>query len=75
MDIEDRLKELQSAFTHALSLSVSANAHYLALMGESGSTTAEIARAKITWQQFEARKNAMIARMVALEELEEDAIV
>ena len=75
MDIEDRLKELQSAFTHALSLSVSAKAHYLALMGEPGSTTAEIARAKITWQQFEARKTAMIARMVALEELEEDAIV
>jgi hypothetical protein len=75
MDIEDRLKKLQSAFTPALSLSVSAKAHYLALMGEPGSTTAEIARAKITWQQFEARKTAIIARMVALEELEEDAIV
>lgn len=71
MDIEDRLKRLQSLFTHALSGAVAAKARYLALRGDPSSTPAAIARAKMAWQQVEARKTAIISRMVALEELDQ----
>ena len=71
MDIEDRLKRLQSLFTHALSGAVAAKARYLALRGDLSSTPAAIARAKMAWQQVEARKTAIISRMVALEELDQ----
>jgi hypothetical protein len=71
MDIEDRLKKLQTSFSYALSGAVAAKAHYLAVAGEPSSTPAAVARAKMAWHQLEARKTAIIARMVALEELEE----
>ena len=71
MDIEDRLKRLQALFSYALSGAVAAKARYLALRGDLSSTPAGVARAKITWQQLEARKTAIIAHMVALEELEQ----
>jgi hypothetical protein len=71
VDIEDRLKRLQSLFTYALSGAVAAKARYLALHGDLSSTPVAVARAKMTWQQLEARKTAIIARMVALEELEQ----
>jgi hypothetical protein len=58
-------------FTYALSGAVAAKARYLALRGDLSSTPAAVARAKMTWQQLEARKTAIIARMVALEELEQ----
>ena len=75
VDMEDRLKRLQSLFTYALSGAVSAKARYLAIAGDPGSTSAAVARARLAWQQLEARKTAIIARMVALEELEEEAAV
>jgi hypothetical protein len=71
VDIEDRLKRLQSLFTYALSGAVAAKARYLALRGDPSSTPAAVARAKMTWQQLESRKTSIIARMVALEELEQ----
>jgi hypothetical protein len=71
MDIEDRLKRLQSLFSYALSGAVAAKARYLALRGALSSTPAAIARAKLAWQQLEARKTAIISRMVALEELDQ----
>jgi hypothetical protein len=58
-------------FTHALSGAVAAKARYLALRGDLSSTPAAIARAKMAWQQLEARKTAIISRMVALEELDQ----
>jgi hypothetical protein len=70
VDIEDRLKRLQSLFSYALSGAVAAKARYLAVRGDLSSTPAAVARAKMAWQQLEARKTAIIARMVALEELE-----
>jgi len=70
VDIEDRLKRLQSLFIYALSGAVAAKARYLALRGDPSSTPAAVVRAKMMWQQLEARKTAIIARMVALEELE-----
>lgn len=74
MDIEDRLKKLQSLFTYALSGSVAAKAKYLAIAADQSSTPAAVARAKMAWQQLEARKTAIIARMVMLEEIEEHAV-
>ena len=74
MDIEDRLKTLQLLFTQALSGAVSAKARYLSIAGDRSSTPAAVARAKMAWQQMEARKIAIIARMVALEELEQESI-
>jgi hypothetical protein len=71
VDIEDRLKRLQSLFTYALSGAVAAKARYLALRGDRSSTPAAVARAKLTWQQLEARKTAIIARMVAMEALQQ----
>lgn len=75
MDIEDRLKKLQSLFTYALSGAVAAKSRYLAVLGQPGSTAAAIARAKMSWQQLEARKTAIIARMVELEELAAEEVV
>ena len=71
MDIEDRLKRLQSLFSYALSGAVAAKARYLAVRGDPSSTPAAVARAKMMWQQLEARKTAIISRMVALEELDQ----
>jgi hypothetical protein len=71
VDIEDRLKRLQMLFSYALSGAVAAKARYLALRGDLSSTPAAIARAKMAWQQLEARKTAIISRMVALEELDQ----
>ena len=71
MDTEDRLKRLQSLFTYALSGAVAAKARYLAMRGDRSSTPAAVARAKMAWQQLEARKTAIISRMVALEELDQ----
>jgi cell division protein FtsB len=71
VDIEDRLKRLQSLFSYALSGAVAAKARYLALRGDLSSTPAGVARAKMTWQQLEARKTAIIAHMVALEDVEQ----
>lgn len=72
MDVEDRLKQLQLLFGHALSASVAAKMNYLALAADLNSTPAALARAKLSWQQLEAQKTAIIAQMVALEELDED---
>lgn len=74
MDIEDRLKRLQSLFTYALSGSVTAKSRYLAIAADQSSTPAAVARAKLAWQQLEARKTAIIARMVMLEEIEDREI-
>ena len=74
MDIEDRLKRLQSLFTHALSSTVAAKARYLALEGEPSSTPAAIARARAFWQQLECQKTAIIAQMVTLEELDQETV-
>lgn len=74
MDIEDRLKRLQSLFTYALSGAVAAKSRYLAIAADPGSTPAAVARANLAWQQLEARKTAIIGRMVMLEEIEEHAV-
>ena len=75
MDIEERLKKLQSLFTYTLSDATTARARYLRLLRDPEAAPALIVRAKLTWRQLEARKTAIIARMVELEELEHEAVV
>src|SRR5580704_17903456 len=74
VDIEDRMKQLQLLFTQALSGAVSAKARYLSIAGDRSSTPAAVARAKMAWQQLEVRKTMIIARMVALEEMEQESV-
>jgi hypothetical protein len=70
MDIETRLRKLESRYRTALSAAVAAKAHYLALAGEPGATPAAIERAKSRWQQLESGKKAIAARMDEVERLE-----
>jgi hypothetical protein len=70
MDFEDRLKKLQTTFTYALSNSVTAKSRYMALLDEPSATSAAVVRARMAWQQLEARKAALVSEMVAIEELE-----
>jgi hypothetical protein len=74
MDFEDRIKKLQSLFTYALSNSVTAKARYIAIVDDPSATAAAIALAKMSWQQLEARKTAIIAEMVRLEEMEIEVV-
>ena len=75
MDIETRLRMLESRCRAALSAAVAAKAHYLALAGEPSATPNALERAKLAWQKLDARKRAIAARMGEIEELEQDAIV
>jgi hypothetical protein len=74
MDIDDQIKHLQTLLAYALSGSVSAKARYQALCGEPGSTPPAVARARMRWRQLEARKAALIAKIVTLEEMKEDSV-
>ena len=70
MDIEARLRKLESRYRAALSAAVAAKAHYLALAGERSATPAAIERAKSLWRQIDARKRAIAAQTDEIEALE-----
>ncbi len=70
MDLEDRLKQLQSLYCNSASAASAAKVKYLGLLGTAYASAADIARAKFAWHQYEARKAAVIADMVELDELE-----
>jgi hypothetical protein len=70
MDIEARLRALESRYRQALSATVSAKAHYLALLDEPAATPAAVKRARAQWENLEARKRAVAARMGEVEDLE-----
>jgi hypothetical protein len=74
MDIENRLRKLESLYRTTLSAAVAAKARHLALQGESGSTTAAVERAKGAWQALESRKMLLARQMVELEKFEHDAV-
>ena len=74
MDIENRLRKLESLYRTTLSAAVAAKARYLALQGESGSTAAAVERARATWQALESRKTVLARQMVELEKFEHDAV-
>jgi hypothetical protein len=71
MDIEIRLRKLESRYRAALSAAVAAKAHYLALAGESSATPAVVARAKSNWQTLQSRKHTIAAQMGELEGIED----
>jgi hypothetical protein len=71
MDTEARLRALESRYRRALSASVAAKAHYLALLDEPGSTPASIKRARQQWETLDARKRGIAARMGDIEVLEQ----
>jgi hypothetical protein len=74
VDIEARLRKLESRYRSALSATVAAKANYLALIGEPSATLAAVERAKSRWQQLDARKRAIAVQMGELEELQDTAV-
>jgi len=71
MDIEQRLRKLESKYRATLSAAVAAKAHYLALAGEPSATPRAIEHAKVHWHELEVRKKAVAAQMGELEMLED----
>jgi len=71
MDIENRLRKLESRYRSVLSATVAAKANYLALAGEPCATPAAVERAQSLWQQVDARKRAIAVQMDELETLED----
>lgn len=71
MDIEARLRELESRYHAALSAAVAAKANYLALTDEPSATPAAVGRAEALWKQLEARKREIATQMGELESLED----
>jgi hypothetical protein len=74
MDLENRLRKLESLYRTTLSAAVAAKARYLALQGEPGATAAAVERAKAAWQALESRKTLLARQMVELEKFEHDAV-
>lgn len=74
MDIESRLRKLESRYRAALSAAVTAKSHYLALSGEAGTTPSATRRAHAQWLRFEAHKKLIVERMDEVERLEHDSV-
>jgi ABC-type transport system involved in cytochrome bd biosynthesis fused ATPase/permease subunit len=74
MDIESRLRKLESRYRAALSASVAAKSRYLSLAGQSSTAPTAVRRAHDQWQQLESRKKLIVERMDAVERLEHDAM-
>jgi hypothetical protein len=68
MNIEGRLRQLESSYRAALSATVVAKADYLALAGDPSVLPASVKRAKARWQQLDSRKQTIVAEMSELEE-------
>ena len=63
MMMEDRLSALESRFRAALSASVAAKAHYLAILDEPSATEDSRKRARQRWENLVAKRNGIAARM------------
>ena len=72
MDIEAQPRRLEARYRQALSASVGAKAHYLALEGAAASIPSAIERAKLIWRRHEVRKASLVAQMDELERLEQE---
>ena len=70
MDIERRLRKLESQYRAVSSAAVAARAHYLALASEANAPPLVLQRAESAWQQINARKAELVAQMDELESLE-----
>ena len=73
MEIEARLRKLESLYRSALSAAVTSKARYLALDAEAGATPTAIARARAEWHVLERRKRALAREMGELEKLEHES--
>lgn len=71
MDIEARLRSLESRYRKTLSGTIAAKAHYLALLEEPGSTPAAIKQARSHWETLDIRKREIAARMGEVEDREQ----
>jgi hypothetical protein len=69
MQIEERLYRLENRYRAALSAAVVAKCEYFSIVGESSVTEAARRRAEARWQESEARKRALRARMAYVEQL------
>ena len=72
LDIEARLRSLESRYRKTLSGTIAAKAHYLALLDEAGSTPAAIKRARYQWEALDTRKREIAARMGEVEDREDE---
>jgi hypothetical protein len=70
VDIEARLRKLESLYRAAVGATVAAKANYFALADEPGSTLYAIERAKTLWQRLDARKCAIAVQLGEIEELD-----
>jgi hypothetical protein len=70
MDPEDRLKQLQSLYSYTARAAAASKIRYLGLLRSTHASATDVASAKSVWQQLEARKLAVIANMVQVDELE-----
>jgi hypothetical protein len=75
MDIEDRLRALESRYRQALSATVAAKAQYLALLGEPSTFPASLQRARQRWESLASRKRAIASRMGEIENFERDLLM
>jgi hypothetical protein len=70
MDIEVRLRKLESRYRLALSATIAAKARYLAILDEPGATPAAVERTLRHWQQLDSQRRAITARMAEVEAIE-----
>ena len=73
MDVETRLRNLESRYRAVANAAAAAKAHYLALCGPNAAPAA-IERAKSALRRLEIRKKALAAQMGELEDSEHDFI-
>jgi hypothetical protein len=70
MRIEARLRQLESNYRAALSATVVAKSHFLALAGDPSAPPAAVRRAKMRWQKFDTRKRDIASQMGEIEDIE-----
>lgn len=71
MDVDSRLRKLESRYRAALSAAGAAQAHYFALAGEANANASAIERASTRWKELEARMRLIAERMDEVEGLEQ----
>ena len=75
MDIESRLRRLESRYRSALGSTAAAKAHYMALLEEPSATGDAKRQARERWLSREATKRALAARMGEVELFDQNAAV
>ncbi len=63
MDVDSRLRRVESRYRAALSAAGAAQARYFALAGEHNASAAAIERASNRWKELVARKRSIAERI------------